>query len=92
MVDAGATRGGGGLMKKPKVVINQKGATALRNSPEMCAHLLQVADGMALRAGPGFVADVRKGITRAHGMVKSSDYASMKAQAEKSALSKAIRG
>lgn len=79
-------------MAKPKIVMNRKGAIALMNRGDVQEVLLQHADGMAARAGSGFVADVQPGKTRAHGMVKSSDRESMTAQAERSALTKAIRG
>ncbi|WP_417556242.1 hypothetical protein [Microbacterium sp.] len=79
-------------MPKPKVVMNRTGAVALRNSPEMRGILRGIAEQMAERAGPGFVGDVQEGKTRAHGMVKSTDLQSMEAQAERSALTKAIRG
>lgn len=79
-------------MPKPKVAISRKGAIALMNRGDVQEVLLQQAEGMAARAGAGFVADVQPGKSRAHGMVKSSDRESMIAQAERSALTKAIRG
>ncbi len=80
------------MSQKPKVVVFHKGANAVRNSPEMQQLLLAIAEEIATRAGPGFVADVQPGATRARAMVKSTDRESMRAQAERSALTKAISG
>ena len=79
-------------MPKPKVVISRSGANAVRKSSEMRAVLGTIVAQMATRAGPGFVGDVQDGQTRARGMVKSTDEQSKRAQAEHSALTKAISG
>jgi len=77
-------------MARIRVKMNPRGAVALMNSPETQALLLEHAQRTAQRAGPGFEADVQPGRNRAHAMVKSTDYASMRAQAKDNALLKAI--
>lgn len=79
-------------MARIRVKMLPAGAVALMNSAEMQSVLLEHAQGMAGRAGSGFVADVQPGRGRAHAMVKSTDYRSMRAQAENNALLKAIGG
>lgn len=77
-------------MARIRVKMNSRGAVELMNSAETQALLLEHAQRAAGRAGPGFVADVQPGRTRAHAMVKSTDYQSMRAQAKDNALLKAI--
>ena len=79
-------------MAQVRVKMLSAGAVALMNSAEMQDILLGLAEPIADRAGPGFVADVQPGSGRAHAMVKSTDYRSMRAQAENNALLKAIGG
>ena len=77
-------------MARIRVKMNSRGAVELMNSAETQATLLEQAQRTARRAGPGFGADVQPGRNRAHAMVKSSDYQSMRAQAKDNALLKAI--
>ena len=79
-------------MARVRVKMLSAGAVALMNSAEMQAILLEHGQGVADRAGAGFVADVQPGRGRAHAMVKSTDYQSMRAQAKDNVLLKAIGG
>jgi hypothetical protein len=71
--------------------INSRAARELLNSREMQQIVLEHAERFAANAGPGFVADVQPGATRARGMVKSTTAEGTRRQAESNVLLKAIR-
>lgn len=79
-------------MARITVKMDSAGARELMNSTEVQQLLLEHAQHVASRAGSGFVADVRPGQKRAHAMVKSTDYESMRRQATDNVLLKAIGG
>ena len=73
-----------------EIELNRAAVGRLLKSPEIQRELLKRAERMADQAGPGFVADVQVGRTRARAMVKSTDYESMKAEATDRSLTRAI--
>lgn len=82
-------------MAKVKVVINQRAANALRNSPEMQSGLLEIAERIAASANstldePGYEADVQAGRTRAHAMVKAVSWEAKASNAKHNTLLKRI--
>lgn len=76
-----------------RVEMNHSGAREILNSPEIQAELLrranrirEAADGM----GSGvYAADVKPGKSRAHAMVKTTDFKSMASNAKHNTLLKA---
>lgn len=79
-------------MARTTVKMSSAGARQLMNSAEVQQLLLEHAREVAARAGAGFEADVQPGRNRAHAMVKSTDYESMRRQATDNVLLKAIGG
>lgn len=76
------------MARRVQVRMNPAGARALLNSPEVQAHLLDYALAAQARTGaPGlYPADVQAGKTRAHALVKTSGYESIKHNAKTNAL------
>lgn len=79
-------------MARVTVKMSSAGARQLMNSAEVQQLLLEHARDVAARAGEGFDSDVQPGRNRAHAMVKSTDYESMRRQATDNVLLKAIGG
>ena len=82
-------------MAKNKVVVkmNNKGCNALRNSEGVQSYLLSHAQRIRNAANSGsaeYTADVQPGRTRAHAMVKTTDYASRMDNAANNTLLKAM--
>lgn len=77
-------------MAKPVVRISSRGARELMNREDVQKLLLERADAVAERAGPGFEADVQPGRNRAHAIVKSTDVESRRQQAKHNVLLKSI--
>lgn len=74
------------------------GATELLNCPQMLTAIGGIVQGAASRAnamsrhGGGYVADVRTGKRRAHGMVKTTDFGSILDNSRHNTLLKALGG
>ena len=82
-------------MAKNQVVVkmNNRGCNALRNSEGVQAYLLSQAERIRSAAdsvSAEYVADVQPGRTRAHAMVKTTDYASRMDNAKNNTLLKAM--
>lgn len=74
------------------------GATELLNCPQMLTAIGDIVQGVASRAnamsnhGDGYVADVRTGKSRAHGMVMTTDFGSILDNSAHNTLLKALEG
>ena len=82
-------------MAKNQVVVkmNNRGCNALRNSEGVQAYLLSQAERIRSAAdsvSAEYTADVQPGRTRAHAMVKTTDYASRMDNAKNNTLLKAM--
>lgn len=81
-------------MANVKVKMNSAGARAILNSAGVQGNLLNRANGIKASAegmGNGkYSADVRPGKNRAHAMVKTTDFVSIKSNAKHNTLLKAL--
>lgn len=81
-------------MSRVKVRMNIPGCISLRNSAEVQSDLLSRAERIKDQAetfGSGlYDADVQPGRTRAHAMVKTTDYRSMASNAKHNSLLRSI--
>lgn len=81
-------------MANVKVKINSAGAKAILNSGGVQSELLRRANSIKMSAdgmGKGkYTADVQPGKNRAHAMVKTTDFVSIKSNAKNNTLLKAL--
>lgn len=77
-------------MARIQVKMNRAAVRKLLKAPELREDLERRARKMASAAGPGFEADSQIGRNRARAMAYTSDFESMRAEAEDHALTRAI--
>lgn len=77
-------------MRKVEVKLTAHGPRELRQSAKVQADLLRRARLIAAAAGPGMVATVRVGRTRARASVVTADFAARRAEATGRVLTRAI--
>lgn len=77
-------------MAKSKPVIDPREVGKILRSPAVAADLRRRANNIAAAAGPGFLASVVVGRTRARGSVITTDERSRRAEATTRALTRAL--
>lgn len=81
------------MAKKIKIELNSDGIRSLMKSDAIVGRLENVAQGVATKAGPGYVAEAgTKGKTRGRAFVQTTDWDSYDDNARNATLLKALGG